>query len=413
VQSYGWFETPEAIYITMEYLEHGDLLQHLVRPLPEEEARTLGSQVLEGLKFMHDNGFVHRDLKPQNILVVSPGPAWRVQISDFGISRRLEEGTTVTMRQGTLGFMAPELQGFIRAGSSPYAVDMWSLGALLFFVLTKAIFMKDLHRLRDFSNGAFAAADAETRVLRELGVSEQCSEFLRCLLAPSPDDRPSSEAASGNSWLAVSSADIHRGISSHGAEESARTAVLDTVLATESSAQASAAWSSTVESARTAILETVSAPEPSTQASAASSSTVTAAGPQLRLASASSPESSIADPVIFWEAKPEPNASRLLASASEDRTVKVWDLETGQCRETLDAYAKPSAGVHAVSVTFFRSDMLMWASDKGVRLWDLKRGASEQWLGSFTKSRLSPIFADHSQKLAHLRKKTLWARLRL
>lgn len=48
----------------MEYLENGDLQRYLTRPLPELEARTITLQVLEGLKFMHENGYVHRDLKP-------------------------------------------------------------------------------------------------------------------------------------------------------------------------------------------------------------------------------------------------------------------------------------------------------------------------------------------------------------
>lgn len=48
----------------MEYYEMGDLQRYLTRPLPEPEARRITFQVLEGLEFMHDNGFVHRDIKP-------------------------------------------------------------------------------------------------------------------------------------------------------------------------------------------------------------------------------------------------------------------------------------------------------------------------------------------------------------
>lgn len=48
----------------MEYLELGDLERHLARPLDEVQARQITLQVLEGLRFMHENGFIHRDLKP-------------------------------------------------------------------------------------------------------------------------------------------------------------------------------------------------------------------------------------------------------------------------------------------------------------------------------------------------------------
>lgn len=48
----------------MEYLPNGDLQNYLHSPLSEKEARHIVLQVLEGLQFMHDNGFTHRDLKP-------------------------------------------------------------------------------------------------------------------------------------------------------------------------------------------------------------------------------------------------------------------------------------------------------------------------------------------------------------
>lgn len=60
----GWFESADSVFITMEYLELGDLERHLTQPLSEPEAREITTQVLEGLKFMHANDFIHRDLKP-------------------------------------------------------------------------------------------------------------------------------------------------------------------------------------------------------------------------------------------------------------------------------------------------------------------------------------------------------------
>lgn len=48
----------------MEYMEHGDLQGYLSRPFHEEETKQIIFQLLEGLCFMHDNGFAHRDLKP-------------------------------------------------------------------------------------------------------------------------------------------------------------------------------------------------------------------------------------------------------------------------------------------------------------------------------------------------------------
>jgi calcium/calmodulin-dependent protein kinase I len=64
VNSKGWFELGDAVFICMEYFEHGDLERHIAQPLAEIEAREISSQVLEGLGYMHANGFVHYDLKP-------------------------------------------------------------------------------------------------------------------------------------------------------------------------------------------------------------------------------------------------------------------------------------------------------------------------------------------------------------
>ena len=66
VKSFGWYESPEYLFIAMEYLELGDLRIYLdgKPPLPEHEAREITYQILDGLCLMHDNEFAHRDLKP-------------------------------------------------------------------------------------------------------------------------------------------------------------------------------------------------------------------------------------------------------------------------------------------------------------------------------------------------------------
>lgn len=64
VRSFGWFEDDIHVYLSMEYLEHGDLRNFLVSSLPEREACEIASQLVEGLDAMHRNNFVHRDLKP-------------------------------------------------------------------------------------------------------------------------------------------------------------------------------------------------------------------------------------------------------------------------------------------------------------------------------------------------------------
>lgn len=64
MEALGWFDNPRSVFVTMEYIELGDLEQHLDPPLGEAAAQQISSQLLEGLEHIHSNGFVHRDLKP-------------------------------------------------------------------------------------------------------------------------------------------------------------------------------------------------------------------------------------------------------------------------------------------------------------------------------------------------------------
>ena len=72
VKSFGWYDDNDSIYLTMEYLPDGDLHQYLNSPLLEKDGRRIVSQILEGLRFMHERGFTHRDLKPAVRLAIRP-----------------------------------------------------------------------------------------------------------------------------------------------------------------------------------------------------------------------------------------------------------------------------------------------------------------------------------------------------
>jgi serine/threonine-protein kinase len=123
-------------YIVMEYLSGQTLSELLksVRPLPEPDAAKIASRICEALTYMHQNGVIHRDLKPQNIMLCNDGT---IRIMDFGIarsqsSRRLTfVGFTPTM--GTPDYMAPEQ---VRGSRGDERTDIYSLGAILYEMAT-------------------------------------------------------------------------------------------------------------------------------------------------------------------------------------------------------------------------------------------------------------------------------------
>lgn len=123
-------------YIVMELVEGENLAQRLrryARPFSVEEAVQIGAQLCQAVGFAHSRGFVHCDIKPQNVLVTSSG---QVKVTDFGIARAWQaERTSAPAHEvwGTPLYYAPEQA----AGAPPTpASDVYSIGVVLYELLT-------------------------------------------------------------------------------------------------------------------------------------------------------------------------------------------------------------------------------------------------------------------------------------
>lgn len=127
-------EHEEVQYITMEYVPGEDLKSFIRRVghLPPGKAISIGKQICEGLREAHALGVIHRDLKPQNIMIDKSGNA---KIMDFGIARSLRtegitgEGTII----GTPEYMSPEQ---VEGRETDQRSDIYSLGVVLYEMLT-------------------------------------------------------------------------------------------------------------------------------------------------------------------------------------------------------------------------------------------------------------------------------------
>ena len=124
-------------YIVFEYVEGDDLKQMIDKagPLPIDQVVELGREIAAALAFAHERGIVHRDVKPQNVLL-SEG---RAKVTDFGIARSLdvEHGVTQTGTVlGTSNYIAPE-----QASGQPIddRSDVYSFGVVLFELLTGTV----------------------------------------------------------------------------------------------------------------------------------------------------------------------------------------------------------------------------------------------------------------------------------
>ncbi|XP_047330397.1 cyclin-dependent kinase G-2-like isoform X2 [Impatiens glandulifera] len=125
----------DDVFMVMEYVEHDlkGLMKKMKKPFSEKEVKCLMLQLLEGVKYLHDNWVLHRDLKTSNLLLSTNG---KLKICDLGISRRYgSQLKPYTPGMVTLWYRAPEL--LLGAEEYSTAVDMWSVGCIMAELLTK------------------------------------------------------------------------------------------------------------------------------------------------------------------------------------------------------------------------------------------------------------------------------------
>ncbi|HWM41645.1 MAG TPA: protein kinase [Burkholderiales bacterium] len=127
-------EAGGTAYVAMELLE-GESLRHMLddRPLPIARAIQIFDDIASALAYAHEEGVVHRGVKPSNIIVLRSGVA---KISDFGIGRLGEAALLSAQRGGCLSYMSPEQ---VRGDPVDHRSDIFSLGAVFYEMLTRRV----------------------------------------------------------------------------------------------------------------------------------------------------------------------------------------------------------------------------------------------------------------------------------
>ena len=200
VQVYDRGDTEDgSSYIAMEYVPGGTLKERITGegPLDARLAASYGYQVAEALGAAHAKGIVHRDIKPQNVLITAPGQA---KVADFGIARAAsaagDSHTQTGTVMGTAGYMSPE-QALGRP-ATPKS-DLYSLGVVLYEAVTGSLpFTADNPIAVSMKH-----VNEAPRPPRDLNpaVPEGMNAVVMKLLSKDPDDRyPDADALAEDLW---------------------------------------------------------------------------------------------------------------------------------------------------------------------------------------------------------------------
>ncbi|CAD8065216.1 unnamed protein product [Paramecium sonneborni] len=132
------YENETSYLIVLEYLKGGSLSQYLKYcRLSLDDIEIIIKQILEAICYLHEKGFVHRDIKPDNILFCDVGSSSNLKLIDFGISCKLPNQENYSqIDYGTPGFMAPEILNDSNHIRISQKIDVFSCGAILYQMLT-------------------------------------------------------------------------------------------------------------------------------------------------------------------------------------------------------------------------------------------------------------------------------------
>ncbi|KAI8053397.1 kinase-like domain-containing protein [Syncephalis plumigaleata] len=220
--------TSQAMYIVLQHA-WGSLGRYirLHGTIPEECAKEIFKQLLKGIKILHDNDIVHRDIKPHNILLLEFSEAPTAVYADFGLIYQFASpGLVITSFAGTKAYVAPEVirtnhdweniksrvgrldsviaeqldsEPFIESGYDQ-ASDMWSLGVVLFEMVFGYLPFGESGQLH-FQLHNILAMDVNAHN-QDGQVKDECMELIRNLLVVNADERYTAEEALACAWLA-------------------------------------------------------------------------------------------------------------------------------------------------------------------------------------------------------------------
>ena len=201
----GYYDTSMYIYIVTEYCDGGELFDYIInRPegINEEEGKIVARQLASALSHIHNRGVMHRDVKPENILLQRKNDLSSIKLMDFGLSRAAKQSQSFL---GTAGYVAPEMAtNSTNCGMYTSAVDMWALGVTLYAALTGYMPFEESDEGDSLARGVERIQEQPVLFPQEVfqGISKQCIHCLSMLLTIDPKMRMTADEMLVHPWIA-------------------------------------------------------------------------------------------------------------------------------------------------------------------------------------------------------------------
>lgn len=189
-------EPPGCTSLIMEIVPNGELFDYVVAHgrVKENMARKFFYQAASGIDYLHSNNVIHRDLKPENLLLDAD---CNIKIADFGFSNIIRPGKLFSTFCGSPIYAPPEI--ILEKRYSGPAVDIWSLGVILFVLVTGSLPWK-LEK-----TGRIADIDrllvGKYSIPSDVEISDNCKDLISRMIVADGDKRAPMQAILNHPWL--------------------------------------------------------------------------------------------------------------------------------------------------------------------------------------------------------------------
>ena len=182
------FQTPEKLYFVMEFMQGGELFQHLrnQRRFTEEQSKFYAACITLGLGHLHNKNYIYRDLKLENLLLDEHGYA---KLTDFGLAKFIKSDEKAVTFCGTPEYLSPEI---IMSKGHNRPSDWWSLGILIYEMMNGIPPFYDRIQQRMYKK----IVKEQVKFKPNVKISDNCKDIILKLLNKNQHKRLGSEADS-------------------------------------------------------------------------------------------------------------------------------------------------------------------------------------------------------------------------